>query len=475
MKKIFFAIAAACCSLGSASLQAETLVYQAISDFPSIEDGVVPYYKDQANDRDALAINAGRPENRDLFARATAPFTGTGGNYDVTLDTLGEIDGECDFRLLVNGVIVGTATNARVNEDWGIQSHIFEDVAIPANAEISVESNAVTNGLIPEGAITAYARGRWRTLTMVSDDSTGAASDLAIRVSVDTGTPGQSGSAAYSIDIENTHETTIATSPVLSMELPAGLTLEPTSRCSTADNAVRCTLSEIAPGNLAQITLITSGNVTEASEIRFSVSADQSDITPADNTQTIQVSPQTHVTVTPTVDLRMELSADSLQATTGDIIVVTLSSTNDSNSVTATTPVAGAALPDAFSFVASSDCSINGSAVTCALAEITPGETRSSNFSVMAIRRGPATIFASVSSVENESVTANNEKSLEFTLTGDAIDPVDNNASTQSKTIVTSASGGSGGGAMSQPLPALLAIFLVAVNRRRRNPHNSRD
>ena len=140
------------------------LVLDATSDFPTIDAGQAPYYVDSA--RDALAINAGNLNNRDKFARATTGFNGTTGTYDITITSLGETDGECSFRLLVNGSVIGTRQNTRVTTDYGPQYHTFTNVSVPTGATLAVESNAVSNGLIPEGDGFAYARGRWTTLTL---------------------------------------------------------------------------------------------------------------------------------------------------------------------------------------------------------------------------------------------------------------------------------------------------------------------
>ncbi|CAA6679344.1 MULTISPECIES: PKD domain-containing protein [unclassified Lentimonas] len=142
----------------------ERYEYDATTDFPDLTSGVADYYVDTA--RNALGINASIVEFRDQFARASLTFDGEPDTYDVVVTALKEEDGECTYRLLVNGVQVGSATNDPTATDYESQQHLFEDVVIPAGAEISVESNSVTNGLIPEGSGTAYARGRWTTLNL---------------------------------------------------------------------------------------------------------------------------------------------------------------------------------------------------------------------------------------------------------------------------------------------------------------------
>ena len=138
--------------------------YDAITDFPAINAGEVPYYKDTA--RNALAINAATVANRDKYARATVPFDGAAGVYDATITALGETDGECHYRFLVNGAVVGTAQNRPTATDYVPQDHVFPNVNIPAGATIAVESDDVSNGLVPEGTGFGYARGRWTTLSL---------------------------------------------------------------------------------------------------------------------------------------------------------------------------------------------------------------------------------------------------------------------------------------------------------------------
>jgi hypothetical protein len=139
-------------------------VYKATTDFPNTTGGAVPYYKD--NTRAALAIDASNVSYRGLFARASLTFGGTAGSYDATITSMKELDGECTYRLLVNGVQVGTATNSTTTTDYEIQTHTFSNIAIPAGATIAVESNTHSNGVVPEAGGFAWARGRWTELAL---------------------------------------------------------------------------------------------------------------------------------------------------------------------------------------------------------------------------------------------------------------------------------------------------------------------
>ncbi len=142
----------------------------AVTDFVDINSGEIPYYIDQQ--RKSLAINAARKEHRGPFARAITTFDGAPDIYDVTISTMGEEDGECIYRFFVNGKNVGKVSNTSTEKAFEAQSHsIALSVEIPVGATLAVESKAVTNGKIPEGDGTAWARGRWTGLTLQSAEN----------------------------------------------------------------------------------------------------------------------------------------------------------------------------------------------------------------------------------------------------------------------------------------------------------------
>ncbi len=142
--------------------------YIAKDDFPVINTGQVPYYKDAP--RNALAIDASITANRGKFARASRSFSGVDGTYSVKITTLTEEDGESTFRLLVNGSEVATYQNPRIGPgsplDLEPNTHTWSGIALKNGDQISLESNSHTNGLIPENGGTAWARGRWRMLDL---------------------------------------------------------------------------------------------------------------------------------------------------------------------------------------------------------------------------------------------------------------------------------------------------------------------
>ncbi|MGJ8696582.1 MAG: hypothetical protein ACSHYF_09710 [Verrucomicrobiaceae bacterium] len=163
-------------------------LYDARTDFPSIDGGDVPYYKDNGNG--ALAIAANVVANRTGFARASRTFEGVSGTYDVTITTMTEEDGESEYRLLVNGVQVATYTNPFVFDppesplDLQPNTHTWTGITIPGGATIAVESNADTNGEIPEEGGTAWARGRWSQIEFVNTDANSVVKPPAGRLAI---------------------------------------------------------------------------------------------------------------------------------------------------------------------------------------------------------------------------------------------------------------------------------------------------
>ncbi|PQJ72626.1 hypothetical protein [Polaribacter butkevichii] len=146
----------------------EKYTYLAIKDFANINAGEVHYYKDKV--RKALAIKASVVVDRDKFAKAETIFTGKDGAYNITLNTLAEFDGECTYHVFVNKYLVGTYQNSAVNKDndYKKEQVIFKNIKINQGDAIAVSSNTHTNGLIPEGNGTAWARGRWESLLITT-------------------------------------------------------------------------------------------------------------------------------------------------------------------------------------------------------------------------------------------------------------------------------------------------------------------
>ncbi len=452
----------------SVTVQAETLIFEATDDFENISNGEVPYYKH--NSRSALAINASIEAFRDKFARATTTYSGKGGIYDVTVSALGEIDGECEYRFLVNGVVVATATNNRVTEDYGVQDHIFEDIAIPANAEISVESNAVTNGLVPEGDITAFARGRWTTLKLDLDEAAVADTiDLALSSDVDNYDPQAGQHLTLSYEVFNENPLLTATSPNIQITLPSQVTLAPQSQCTVSGTEVNCPLAEIGPkqGLIFTLPAIATGN--GEGQLTATISADQQDNNTSNNTSTTLIDvTAVALAPAPTVDLSIVVTSDSNTAQAGDTVSYSMTVVNQHQSNVATSPVIGVLLPGGMDFSTSNACSANGRSVTCSLQELPPGESTTVSFTGITSVPGTATVIASISAAQTDDVISDNEVLYSITVTEntDAPEPsrniaVDNSVSSGENT------GGNGGGSLSLGILLLLGVSRRCYEKRR--------
>lgn len=273
--------------VASQQVLADTYTYQAISDFEDITAGEVPYYIDTVAGRNVLAIDAAIVDYREKFARATTMFTGDSGTFDITITALGEIDGEGEFRFLVNGEVVGSAVNERVDVDWGEQLHVFQNIEIVSGDEISVESDARSNDLIPENDEYAFARGRWRELELVADDAATAnpvTTNLAVSVASQPEQAELGDLVATVVSVANIGVNN-ATNPRVFVSPGAGLQFVSGDGCSieTSDGVISCTLEEVAAASVAVSGLAFIATATGNTSITVEVTADQTDTDPSDN------------------------------------------------------------------------------------------------------------------------------------------------------------------------------------------------
>lgn len=138
------------------------LELNAINDFSNTTiTGFSPAYVDVA--RGALGIDASHYQ--DEYAAASTTFSGISGQYNITLNTLSELDGESSYRIKINGVQLGTTfQNPETSVDYTSASVTFNKIDVVNGDEIQIEFNSHTNGKIPEGNGTAFSRGRWTSL-----------------------------------------------------------------------------------------------------------------------------------------------------------------------------------------------------------------------------------------------------------------------------------------------------------------------
>ncbi|MDU0352516.1 hypothetical protein RS130_00105 [Paraglaciecola aquimarina] len=160
-------------SLGFAEQNTDTptsggLVYSALEDFRIMAEGLAPYYRDLRYN--ALAIDARVHDYRNLFAQASVQFSGQPGDYDITLTSLTEEDGEPIYRLLVNDEVVGMYRGSYIGKDspkdLKLEKHTWKGITLKPGDKLSVGSIADTNGEIPEYGGTAWAKGRWQQIEL---------------------------------------------------------------------------------------------------------------------------------------------------------------------------------------------------------------------------------------------------------------------------------------------------------------------
>jgi len=277
----------------------QTLVVNAIDDFPVTDAGHVPYYSETS--RNALAINAADPLLRDRFARAETTFTGVSGNYDLTIVGLAELDGEAEYRLLINNTVTGDAVNPEVSIDYTPIAHKFLSVTLNTGDTLAVESIANSNETIPEGDGFAYARGRWTELRITPDgeeDTQPNKVALSANVSLlnTTVTVNEAVVLDFAVINDDVGGAT-ATNVQVQIDIPDAFEVSDLGACSaipslhTDSQSVACPLSELAPGSATsgqlELTAVTASN---NSSVHVSAVSNETDVDGADNRASISVS-----------------------------------------------------------------------------------------------------------------------------------------------------------------------------------------
>jgi hypothetical protein len=135
----------------------------AIENFAPVEKkGYVPFYVDKR--RTALAVNS--EHHGSSYSMASYTFGQVRGRYNIRINTLLEIDGEPTYKLYVNGRFISEVQNDPSDEDHVPRYLDFGNVRLKPGDTIGIAFNAHTNGKIPEGESTAFARGRWRDIVI---------------------------------------------------------------------------------------------------------------------------------------------------------------------------------------------------------------------------------------------------------------------------------------------------------------------
>lgn len=118
---------------------------------------------------DSLGIDAANLAFRTKYAKASYTIT-EAGSFELGFVALSEFDGESNYKLMLNGELVGDFTNPRTELDFHeVYFRTGQTVTLTAGDELTVEAIAASNGEIPEDGGYAWARGRWRAVTLLAN------------------------------------------------------------------------------------------------------------------------------------------------------------------------------------------------------------------------------------------------------------------------------------------------------------------
>jgi len=119
---------------------------------------------------DSLGIDATNVAFRTKYAKASYTITeAEEGRFKLGFVSLSEFDGESHYKVFVNEKLVGDFTNPRTELDFHeVYFKTNDALALVTGDVITVKAIAASNGLIPENGGYAWARGRWRAVTLLS-------------------------------------------------------------------------------------------------------------------------------------------------------------------------------------------------------------------------------------------------------------------------------------------------------------------
>lgn len=164
---IWLALGLLSCTDTDARPETTPLTLKAISDF-TVPDNVGLYVD---NDRKAIAIEAADPQFRNQLMGSThvVNWLERPETFNVEFVYVSEKDGEPKYEFWVNERLIKSSIAEQTDEEFQNNSTHWRNIKISPDDIITIKSNAVTNGKIAEGDGTAYARGRWVSLTFSKD------------------------------------------------------------------------------------------------------------------------------------------------------------------------------------------------------------------------------------------------------------------------------------------------------------------
>jgi hypothetical protein len=156
--------------LPPASPTAPARVLRAVADFKPVKDPAFAASYAETRGADpathGLAVNPKLVQDR--FAAAEAVFEGPTGRYLIRLNAVAEEDGESIYELVVDGRSLGRRTNPRSTEPRRPAAHTWEAVPVKTGERLRILFAGRSNGLIPEDGASAWSRGRWRSVELIS-------------------------------------------------------------------------------------------------------------------------------------------------------------------------------------------------------------------------------------------------------------------------------------------------------------------
>lgn len=238
--------------------------------------------------------------------------------------------------------------------------------------------------------------------------------NLSVSMSASTLTPDVGDAIHVTLDVGNMGPQS-ATELQLTATPGAGLLL---TEVTTADGNCQpgatlvCTLNELAPGAVANVSLRLTAESRGNLSITSAVSAWEEEPEPADNTAELSID------AVPNADLAATLmsGADTLQV--GDTFSINHAGQNHGPQE-AMDVLAVFRLPSNVALAGGHGCNLAGNELSCSMASIGSGESWSKTLDLRAVRAGSVSFSVSVSSSENDPAMLNNDAQVSVVIEGD--------------------------------------------------------